>query len=204
MPARVQAVAPASRAALAVRSLRVIDAQEPAMTAFRPRLAAAALAVIAATTATVTWAGDDGKGFSLGLEGHGRTQPADVGLPVFAGAVAFKESRDEKAAITLGAWAGQFGLQVHAMKFRSDAAGDRVAAFYARELGRYGEVLDCRDPAARVKPPKDSDKLSCDGGAPTAGNFEYRVGTAKSFRVVSVRKDGEGSRFDMAKVDVRF
>lgn len=164
----------------------------------RSRLAALAL-VFAASGA---FAGD--KDFSMGVEGHARTEAADVGLPVYAGAVPFDEGGGDKAAVTLGAWAGRFGLKVDAMKFRTSASPERVAAFYAKALGRYGDLLDCRDPAARVKPPKDSDKLSCDGQEPKAGDYEYRVGTAKSFRVVSVKRDGEGTRFDMARVDLRF
>jgi len=156
-----------------------------------------------ALSLSAAMAGDD-KDFSMGIEGHARTQAADVGLPVYAGAVPFHENDDDKAAVTLGAWAGKFGLQINVMKFRAAASPERVAAFYAKALGRYGDVLDCRDPANRVKPPKDSDKLSCEGNAPQAGAFEYRVGTAKSFRVVSVRPEGDGSRFDMARIDLRF
>lgn len=165
----------------------------------RHRLVGLALAL----TVSAAMAGGD-KDFSLGIEGHGRTEAADVGLPVYAGAVPFKDSQDDKAAVTLGAWAGQFGLKLHALKFRAAAQPERVAAFYEKALGRYGEVLDCRDPAARIKPPKDSDKLSCESSAPKAGEFEYRVGTARSFRVVSVKPDGEGSRFDMARIDLRY
>lgn len=160
------------------------------------------LALVLTMSAAI--AGDD-KGFSVGVEGHGRTEAADVGLPVYAGATPFHESDDDKAAVTLGAWAGKFGLHVDAMKFRTAASTERVAAFYAKALGRYGEVLDCRDPAARIKPPKDqADKLSCETRAPKAGEFEYRVGTARSFRVVSVKPDGDGSRFDIARIDLRF
>ena len=36
-------------------------------------------------------AGDD-KEFRIGIEGHGRTEAADVGLPVFAGATPFQQS----------------------------------------------------------------------------------------------------------------
>jgi hypothetical protein len=158
--------------------------------------------LLAASVASVAHAGDNE--FSMGIEGHGRTEAADLGLPVYAGSVPFKESGDDKAAVTVGAWAGTFGLKVQALKFRTAASTERVAAFYAKALGRYGDVLDCRDPAARVKPPKDSDKLSCDGKEPKAGDYEYRVGTAKSFRVVSVRPDGDGTRFDMARIDLRF
>lgn len=165
----------------------------------RRTLVTAALALAAATG--TAWAGD--KEFSIGLQGHARTEAADVGLPVYAGALPYTEGEDDKAAVTLGAWAGKFGLQLDALKFRSAASADRVAAFYAKAMTRYGEVLDCREPAARVKPPKDSNRLSCEN-EPKAGNFEYRVGTAKSFRVVSIQRDGTGSRFDMARLDLKF
>ena len=168
----------------------------------RPLAAALTSLVLAVVALPAAFAGD--KDFSLGVEGHARTEAADVGLPVYDGAVPFRENADDKAAVTLGAWAGKFGLKVDAMKFRAAASPERVAAFYAKALGRYGDVLDCRDPAARVKPPKDSDRLSCDGSAPKAGEYEYRVGTARSFRVVSVKREGEGARFDMARLDLHF
>ena len=161
----------------------------------------AGLALVLATSAALA---GDSKDFSMGIQGNARTEAADVGLPVYAGAVPYKDGSDDKAGVSFGAWAGGFGLQIHALKFRSAASPERVAAFYLKALGRYGVVLDCRDPANRIKPPKDSDKLSCEASAPKPGDVEYRVGTAKSFRVVSVRPDGEGSRFDMASIDLRF
>lgn len=162
----------------------------------------AGLAFVLLVSAAV--AGDK-KEFSMGIEGHARTEAADVGLPVFAGATPLQQSDNDQAAVTLGAWAGKFGLHIDAMKFRTAAQPERVAAFYLKALGRYGDVLDCRDPANRVKPPKDqADKLSCETSAPKAGEYEYRVGTARSFRAVSVKPDGEGSRFDMARIDLRF
>lgn len=166
----------------------------------RRTIATFALALAAITGAA--WAGD--KDFSMGLEGHARTEAADVGLPVYAGAVPYTDGDNDKAAVTLGAWAGRFGLHLDAIKFRTSASADRVAAFYAKAMARYGDVLDCRDPAARVKPPKDSDKLSCESSEPKAGDYEYRVGTARAFRVVSIKRDGTGARFDMARLELKF
>ncbi|MGM9481010.1 hypothetical protein ACS5PN_07450 [Roseateles sp. NT4] len=161
----------------------------------------AGLALVLATSAALA---GDGKDFSMGIQGNARTEAADVGLPVYAGAVPVKDSADDKAGISFGAWAGGFGLQIHAMKFHSAASPERVAAFYVKALGRYGAVLDCRDPANRIKPPKDSDRLSCEASELKPGTLEYRVGTAKSFHVVSVKPEGEGSRLDMASIDLRF
>lgn len=165
------------------------------------RHAFAALALVLATSAALA---GDGKEFSLGIQGNARTEATDVGLPVFAGAVPYKDSSDDKAGVSFGAWAGDFGLQIHAMKFRTSASPERVAAFYVKALGRYGEVLDCRDPVNRVAAPKDSERLTCEASAPKPGVLEYRVGTARHFRAVSVKPEGEGSRFDMASIDLRF
>jgi hypothetical protein len=148
--------------------------------------------------AAPAWASDD-QGFSIGLQGNARTTLADLGLPGYPGAAPYSETQGDKPAVTLGAWAGVFGLRIHAMKFQVAEPPARVAAFYARALGRHGTVLDCREPAARVKPPEGSDKLSCEG-APPAGEYEYRVGTGKQFRVVHVKPHGEGARFDMVRV----
>jgi hypothetical protein len=141
------------------------------------------------------------KSFSLGVEGHGRTEPSDVGLPAYPGATPYTENRDDQAAVTLGAWAGSFGMRLHVLKYQTTDSPARVAAFYAKALGRYGDVLDCRDPAARAKPPKDQpERLRCDDNAPRAGEYEYRAGTSKQFRVVHVKPEGEGTRFEMVRL----
>ena len=150
--------------------------------------------------ASPAWA-DDAKAFSIGLQGSGHATLADVGLPGYPGAMPNGESHGDTPAASFGAWAGSCGLRINVMKFQVADSPARVAAFYARALGRHGAVLDCREPAARVKPPKDSDKLSCDEGVPPAGEYEFRAGTARQFRVVHVSPQGDGgARFELARI----
>jgi hypothetical protein len=97
-------------------------------------------------------AGDD-KDFSVRIEGHTHTTPVDLGLPAYPGASPYSEGQNDSGAVTLGAWAGRFGLRVQALKFRSRDAAPQVAAFYVRALAQYGTVLDCREPPrARSRP----------------------------------------------------
>lgn len=160
----------------------------------------AASLVMACLISSPAWAGDN-MGFSIGLQGSERATLADVGLPGYPGATPNSESHGDTPALSLGAWAGSFGLRVNVLKFQVADSPARVAAFYAKALGEHGAVLDCREPAARVKPPKDSDKLSCDEGMPAAGEYEFRVGTKKQFRVVHVAPHGDGrARFEMARI----
>ncbi len=168
------------------------------MNPYLPRAAACLLA--AGLLSAPAWAADEPKSFRIGLEGREQASLADVGLPGYPGARPYSESQGDKSAVTLGAWAGAFGLRLNVMKFQVADTPERVAAFYAKALAQHGQVLDCREPAARVKPPKDSDKLHCDGGLPPAGEYEYRVGTGKQFRVVHVKPLGDGARFDIARI----
>ena len=151
--------------------------------------------------AVPAWAGEE-KTFDFGLQGSARASLTDVGLPGYPGATPYSDGQGDKSAVTLGVWAGAFGLRVNAMKFQVADSPIRVAAFYATALGQHGTVLDCREAAARIKPPKDdkTERLSCDEGAPPPGTYEFRVGTSKQFRVVKVTPHGDGARFDMARV----
>lgn len=167
-----------------------------------PIRAAAALSIACLLAASAR--ADDGSwNFSIGIDGHERTTLADVGLPGYPGATPYSEGNDDKSAVSLAAWAGAFGLRVNALKFRVADSPAQVADFYAQALAQHGAVIDCREPAARAKPPKGSDQLSCGDGAPKAGEYEYRVGTGKRFRVVHVKPYGDGARFDIARVELR-
>lgn len=149
------------------------------------------------------WAGDAAKGFSMGVEARERVTLAELGLPEYPGATPYSENHGDNASAAAGAWFGSFGLRVSAMKFQAADSPARVASFYAKALGRHGTVLDCRDPALRVKPPQDdkSDRLSCDETAPLAGEYEFRVGTRKHFRVVVVKPLGDGgARFEIVRI----
>lgn len=159
--------------------------------------------LLGAVLSAPVWAGDGAKAFSMGVEVRERTTPAELGLPDYPGATPYSEEHGDNPSATAGAWFGSIGLRVSAMKFQAADSPARVASFYAKALGRHGTVLDCRDPAQRVKPPQDdkSDRLSCDESAPPAGQYEYRVGTRKQFRVVVVKPhDGGGARFEIVRI----
>jgi hypothetical protein len=161
---------------------------------------AAGLLAAACLSASSAWAGDD-KGFSFGVQGSARATLADVGLPGYPGALPSGESQGDTPAASLGAWGGSFGVRINVMKFQVADAADRVAAFYTQALRQYGVVLDCRDAAARVKPPKESNKLSCDEGVPPPGEYEFRAGDSRQFRIVHIKPHGDGgARFEMVRI----
>ncbi|MEO3692391.1 hypothetical protein [Roseateles paludis] len=154
----------------------------------------------------LTACSEDGSGpKDAGLQLHDRTTAADVGLPVYPGATQRKPKEGESGnGGSVGAWVGDFGLQVHAVQFESADTPDQVAAFYADQMSREGPVLDCRHPATRAKQPEgEPERLRCDDKVPPAGHFEFRVGEAKKFRVVHIEPQGDKeTRFEMVRIQI--
>lgn len=163
------------------------------------------IATIALALSLSACSDNDVQTHGAGIQAHGNTTLQDVGLPGYEGAVPEKPTEGKEGnGGSFGAWAGKFGLQIHAMSFTSADKPDQVAAFYADALGRYGDVLDCRHPATREKTPEgEPERLRCDDKVPAAGHFEFRAGAAKNFRVVHVEPRAEGTRFQLVRIEIR-
>lgn len=162
-------------------------------------------AALALATASHSGRAEGDKGFSAGVEAHSRTSLKDLGLRGYPGAQprVDAEQGDNKAAVSLGLWGGPFGLRVQVMKFSTSDAPSQVAAFYLKALSADGPVLDCQRPETHVKPSKEEPgQLTCEDDQPVPGGFVYRAGTAKHFRVVSVKPDGAGTRFDLVRIAI--
>ncbi|WP_409982299.1 hypothetical protein [Roseateles sp.] len=163
------------------------------------------IALIAAALGLTACSDSDVQTHGAGIQASDKTTLQDVGLPGYAGATPEKPMEGKEGnGGSFGAWAGKFGLQIHAMSFTSTDKPDQVAAFYAEALGRYGDVLDCRHPATREKTPEgEPERLRCDAKVPATGHYEFRAGTAKNFRVVHVEPRAEGTRFELVRIEIR-
>jgi hypothetical protein len=163
------------------------------------------IAALALALSLTACSDSDVQTHGAGIQAHGNTTLQDVGLPSYAGATPEKPTEGKEGnGGSFGAWAGKFGLQIHAMSFTSPDKPDQVAAFYAEALGRYGDVLDCRHPATREKTPEgEPERLRCDDTVPATGHYEFRAGAAKNFRVVHVEPHAEGTRFQLVRIELR-
>lgn len=106
--------------------------------------------------------------------------------------------------MSLGVWVGKFGFYIDVMKFCVVVLFECVVVFYVKVLVCYGEVLDCCELVNCVKLFKDFDRFSCEFSVFKFGEFEYWVGMVRSFCVVSVKFEGDGSCFDMVCIDLCF
>ncbi len=136
----------------------------------------------------------------------------DVGLSVYPGATPKPKSdndSDEKST-NVNLSFGNFGLKVVALEYLSDDSPDKVIAYYSKELGKYGKVLQCSGTSGGEvgadihigKSDDDSDgTLKC--GDSKGDGTELKVGSKANQHIVSVKPHGKGSDFALVYVRTR-
>jgi hypothetical protein len=144
---------------------------------------------------------------AAGLDFHTDADLADIGLPVYPGAVKKPQKGADDAGVSFGLWGAAWGLKIDALNFRSDAEVEDVAAFYRAALGRLGPVLDCTNhkaeppPAAPPKKPAKDAPVTCgDGSTATPGSRLYKVGTEADNRSVGIEPRAHGSSFMLVRL----
>jgi hypothetical protein len=89
-----------------------------------------------------------------------QTTAADLGLPVYPGAQTVRDDDEHKSAdVHLGF--GQWELRVRAVSYATPDSQDKVAAFYKKALGRYGDVITCQGNRPVGTPIATSEGLTC-------------------------------------------
>ena len=159
---------------------------------------------------------------AAGIDNHPDADAADVGLPLYPGAVKKPSKGEEHAGLSFGLWGGAFGMKLVAVSYASKDGLDAVSAFYRDALAKYGPVVDCsQNRPKNARRPKDassrgitidsgSDKA--DGSAPVvcgddgpdvAGGRLYKVGTKNDQRVFEVEPGPGGVSFDLVHLQLR-
>ena len=138
---------------------------------------------------------------------------SDLGLPVYPGAQQVKgDDNHQSADVHLGF--GDWQLRVRTVTYATADSTDKVAAFYKKSLGRYGDVLTCQGKSPVGTPTVTSEGLSCaddgknvhfkidegSGGSSDSneygyhpGNgFELKAGSKRHQHIVGFEKPKEG------------
>lgn len=145
---------------------------------------------------------------AAGLDIHADADLADIGLPLYPGAVKKPVKSDDGAGFSFGVWGGTFGFKVNALNYRSTGQVEDVAAFYREALGRIGPLLDCTDNKAprgdRPPEPKKSGKskaLTCGDDHVAAGGRLYKAGTEADHRTVTITPVAGGVDFQLVRIE---
>lgn len=134
---------------------------------------------------------------------HGASDVKETGLTAYPGARLKQDPDDDKHSANVNISSSMFGFKVVALKYESDDSADKVLAFYRKDMGKYGKVLDCQGGFNMNfhRNDKNAD-VTCDNS--DVGDHEYKqelkVGTENNQRIVAIKQKSNGSEFAMVYV----
>ena len=143
------------------------------------------------------------------------TTAADLGLPEYPGAQEVRgDDKHKSADVHLGF--GEWELRVRVVSYESPDSQDKVVAFYKKALGRYGDVITCKDKAAVGTPAQTAEGLTCADSAhhnhvqvntgeytTDLGNLELKAGSERHQHIVSFESPENGhTRFALVALDL--
>jgi hypothetical protein len=132
-----------------------------------------------------------------------------IGIATYPGAVPTKKSNNDKNSDSadVNVSFGDFKVRVKAASFRSDDSQDRLIAFYRKELGKYGTVIQCSDGQPVGQPTKTPEGLSCDdehshGNSDVDGKIELKAGSEQHQHLVAIDPQTNGTKFALIVLDL--
>jgi hypothetical protein len=135
---------------------------------------------------------------------EGATDIKDTGLALYPGARATKDDDDDRHhSANVNISSSLFGLKVVALKFQSDDSSDRVLAFYRKDMGKYGAVVDCTGGFSMNFHHRDKDaEVTCDSHDGPGHEYkeELKVGTEKQPADSRHQAPRNGSEFTLVYV----
>ncbi len=135
-----------------------------------------------------------------------------VGLPVYPGATLQPKGEGGKGngSADINLSLGNLRLRVKALSYRSGDAPDAVRTFYAKELGRFGVVIACRNDVAVGEPSRTPEGLTCssdghhgvqvDDGS--AGAITLKAGSPQHQHLVEIKGGSGGTEFALVALDL--
>lgn len=145
-----------------------------------------------------------------------QTTAADLGLPVYPGAQLSNDDEHKSADVHMGF--GEWQLRVKVVGYTVAEDQDKVADFYRKALGRYGDVISCQDNKPVGSPAQTSEGLTCSdnhsdvnvdsnghnyGYHPGKKGFELKAGSKRHQHIVGFESSAPGqTRFALVAVDL--
>lgn len=150
---------------------------------------------------------EEKKSFSAGLVLESEASAKSVGLPIMPGAVRRKDDGDEGSGLTFAAWGGLFGFKVAVLQLVTDEPADKTAAYYRKELGQYGDIIDCSADAANPGPKKaprdkagNKTSLDCNDDRGKKGEYVFKAGKPNNFRMVNVQPKRGQTHINLVRI----
>lgn len=111
-----------------------------------------------------------------------QTTAADLGLPLYPGAEVVKDDDNHQSAdVHMGF--GEWQLRVRAVSYATSDSQDKVADFYKKALGRFGDVITCQDKSPVGTPTVTSEGLTCADDSKNVKVDNQDVGSHEGFQL---------------------
>ena len=137
---------------------------------------------------------------------------SDLGLPMYPGAEPVRgDDKHKSADVHLGF--GEWQMRVRAVSYGTPDSQEKVAEFYKKALGRFGDVITCEGKAPVGTPTNTSEGLSCadDGknGNVNGQDFgshdglQLKAGSKRHQHIVGFESPRDGkTRFALVALDL--
>jgi len=141
---------------------------------------------------------------SMHIKTDDTVDTAAIGLSVYPGSTVWKDDADEAKnhdshSADINMSFGDFHLGVKATSLRSTDSTDKILAFYRKDMGRYGDVLECKGSTTVGTPTRTAQGLTCNTdenhgnhiNISETSKVELRAGSEQHMHIVEVStKDG--------------
>jgi hypothetical protein len=147
---------------------------------------------------------------SMQVKTNDTADTAAIGLSAYPGAVPVKENDKNSNSADINMSFGGFHLGVKAAAFQTTDPQEKVLAFYRKDLGRYGDVIECKGSSTVGQPARTSQGLSCSeaehahisNSDSDGDNIELRAGSAQHQHIVGVEPRDGGTKIGLVALDL--
>ncbi|HEX4286219.1 MAG TPA: hypothetical protein VHZ28_14085 [Terracidiphilus sp.] len=144
------------------------------------------------------------------------TTASDLGLPAYPGAEVLRDD-DKHGSADVHMGFGEWQLRVRAVSYTTTDPQDKVAAFYKKAMGRFGDVVTCEGNAPVGTPTATSEGLDCsDSGKNThvningkgngmdfTGQLQLKAGSKRHQHILGFEEPRNGrTHFALVAVDL--
>lgn len=136
---------------------------------------------------------------------------AGLGITPYPGSVPYKSEKNDSDtdSADVNMSFGNFHLGVRAASYKTADGEDPVIAFYKKDLGRYGDVLECRNDQPVGEPTHTSQGLSCSENhnyhhstIHTGNGLELRAGSPQHQHIVALEEKDGGTKIGLVALDL--
>ena len=150
---------------------------------------------------------------SMSVKSNDSADASGIGLTVYPGATPVKDKGDDKNNADGNMSFGDFHLGVKAASFQTGDSTDKVMDFYRKDLGRYGDVIECKGDNAIGTPTRTSQGLTCNDkevhghvhgsvNVDSEDEIELKAGSQTRVHVVGIKSKDGGTRIGMVLLNL--